>query len=189
VEAHRFGQVLRNVVEERGTGILVVEHDMTFVSEVCDYVYVMDFGLLIYEGSAAETMQSDIVRSAYLGTEEVTVGAPSEPGITVPDAPSAPIEPTSRPEAHERRHLHAGIKNVVGGYGGSSCWRRVTHGSTPPSWRSWAERRGQGTTMRMASACSAAIGPGLLDGTDVTRPSAPAHQAASHIFGRGVFRR
>jgi ABC-type branched-subunit amino acid transport system ATPase component/ABC-type branched-subunit amino acid transport system permease subunit len=74
-EAHRFGEVLLRTVQTRGTGILLVEHDMTFVTQVCDYIYVMDFGLLIFEGTAPETMQSEIVRSAYLGSEVVTVGA------------------------------------------------------------------------------------------------------------------
>ena len=75
-EAHRFGEVLLRLVEARGTGILLVEHDMTFVTQVCDYIYVMDFGVPIFEGTPREMVESDVVRAAYLGTEVVTIGAP-----------------------------------------------------------------------------------------------------------------
>ena len=66
-ETERFGQVLRGVVEDRGVGILLVEHDMTLVRQICDHVYVLDFGELIFEGSPAEMLDSEKVRAAYLG--------------------------------------------------------------------------------------------------------------------------
>ncbi len=40
-ETEEFGRVLKTVVRERGCGILLVEHDMTLVREICDYVYVL----------------------------------------------------------------------------------------------------------------------------------------------------
>jgi ABC-type uncharacterized transport system ATPase subunit len=71
METRNFGQVLRRVVRNRGCGILLVEHDMTLVRELCDQVYVLDFGSLIFEGTPDEMRASSIVRSAYLG-EEIT---------------------------------------------------------------------------------------------------------------------
>src|SRR5215210_5630637 len=70
-ETARFGQILRETVAERGEGVLVVEHDMSFVMEVCDYVYVLDFGKLIFAGTPAEVRASPVVRAAYLGDEAV----------------------------------------------------------------------------------------------------------------------
>jgi len=70
-ETMRFGAVLTRVVAERGVGILLVEHDMALVMNICDYVHVLDFGTKIFEGTAADTSSSDIVRAAYLGTEPV----------------------------------------------------------------------------------------------------------------------
>jgi ABC-type branched-subunit amino acid transport system ATPase component len=68
--------VLRAVVLERQYGILLVEHDMTLVREVCDYVYVLDFGSLIFEGTPEEMHESDQVRAAYLGhAVSVSTGA------------------------------------------------------------------------------------------------------------------
>ena len=52
-ETARFGEVLQRVVAERGCGILLVEHDMSLVMRVCTYIYVLDFGVLIFEGDAA----------------------------------------------------------------------------------------------------------------------------------------
>jgi len=70
-ETMRFGAVLVRVVAERGVGILLVEHDMALVMNICDYVHVLDFGTKIFEGTAAHASSSDTVRAAYLGTEPV----------------------------------------------------------------------------------------------------------------------
>jgi ABC-type branched-subunit amino acid transport system ATPase component len=68
-EVDRFGEVLVQVVAERGVGIVLVEHDMGLVRHVCDQVYVMDFGRLIFAGTVDEMLDSDAVRSAYLGSD------------------------------------------------------------------------------------------------------------------------
>ena len=73
-ETHRFGAILRSVVDERGLGILLVEHDMALVMSVCDYLFVLDFGTLIFTGSPPEAQASDIVRAAYLGDPDVGHG-------------------------------------------------------------------------------------------------------------------
>jgi ABC-type branched-subunit amino acid transport system ATPase component len=70
-ETERFGDILRHLVDQRGIGILCVEHDMALVMSVCDYVYVLDFGKPIFEGGTAEIANSPIVRAAYLGDDEV----------------------------------------------------------------------------------------------------------------------
>ena len=66
-ETEEFGHVLRRVVTENGIAILLVEHDMSLVTSVCEKVYVMDFGRLIFEGTATEMVANPLVRSAYLG--------------------------------------------------------------------------------------------------------------------------
>ena len=70
-ETVSFGNVLTGVVAERGAGILLVEHDMALVRQVCAHIYVLDFGRLVFEGSPTEMLNSDIVRAAYLGSEGV----------------------------------------------------------------------------------------------------------------------
>jgi ABC-type branched-subunit amino acid transport system ATPase component len=73
-ETARFGEVLSNVVADRGVGILLVEHDMALVMSVCSYLHVLDFGHLIFEGTPAQTRASSLVRDAYLGKDATEGG-------------------------------------------------------------------------------------------------------------------
>ncbi len=66
-ETAQFGSVLQEVVRQRGVGILLVEHDMSLVMRVCSYIYVLDFGELLFEGAPEQVRSSEVVRSAYLG--------------------------------------------------------------------------------------------------------------------------
>jgi ABC-type branched-subunit amino acid transport system ATPase component len=70
-ETKRFGEILREIIARRGTGILLVEHDMSLVMDVSEYIYVIDFGLPIFEGTPPDVRHSDVVRAAYLGSEAV----------------------------------------------------------------------------------------------------------------------
>ncbi len=85
-ETRRFGEILTSAVADRGMGILLVEHDMALVRQVCRRIYVLDFGQLVFEGTPAEMLASPVVRSAYLGSE----------GDPVPGA-----SPTSSIEAND----------------------------------------------------------------------------------------
>ena len=61
-------KVLRQLQNE-GMSILLVEHDMDLVMDVCDHLVVMEFGTLLTQGTPAEIQASPAVRAAYLGTE------------------------------------------------------------------------------------------------------------------------
>jgi branched-chain amino acid transport system ATP-binding protein len=66
-ETAAMSAVLRTVQRERGTAILLVEHDLEMVSEVVDRVVVMDLGSKVAEGTFDEVMANPAVRYAYLG--------------------------------------------------------------------------------------------------------------------------
>jgi len=66
-ETEEFGRILRQVVAQRGVGILIVEHDMSLVRQICDRVCVLDFGQQIFEGTVSEMLASSVVKAAYLG--------------------------------------------------------------------------------------------------------------------------
>jgi ABC-type branched-subunit amino acid transport system ATPase component/ABC-type branched-subunit amino acid transport system permease subunit len=68
-ETTEFGRILTRVVAETGAGMLIVEHDMSLVRQICDQVYVLDFGTMIFQGTTAELLESPVVRAAYLGSE------------------------------------------------------------------------------------------------------------------------
>jgi ABC-type branched-subunit amino acid transport system ATPase component len=66
-ETEALARILRRTVEERGCGILLVEHDMSLVMDVCEYIYVLDFGKLLFEGEPPNVAASPEVQAAYLG--------------------------------------------------------------------------------------------------------------------------
>ncbi len=77
-ETERFGDIVAGAVRDLGVGVLLVEHDMELVMRLCERLFVLDFGRLIFEGTPAETQRSDVVRAAYLGAESddaVAVGS------------------------------------------------------------------------------------------------------------------
>jgi len=59
-------------VHQKGITILMVEHDMRSVMELCNYISVLDFGKLLVEGTPAEVQNDEAVITAYLGTEDIT---------------------------------------------------------------------------------------------------------------------
>ncbi len=67
-EKQGLADVLRQLQGE-GVSILLVEHDMDLVMQVCDKLVVMEFGTLLLEGTPQEIQESPVVRAAYLGTE------------------------------------------------------------------------------------------------------------------------
>ena len=66
-ETAEVAAVLRTVQRERGTAVLLVEHDLTMVADVVDRVIVMDLGAMLAEGNFDEVMADPLVRHAYLG--------------------------------------------------------------------------------------------------------------------------
>jgi branched-chain amino acid transport system ATP-binding protein len=64
-------EVRELMVRLRATGltILLIEHDMNFVMRLCDYLYVLDFGILIAEGRPDEVRSDPVVLDAYLGKD------------------------------------------------------------------------------------------------------------------------
>jgi ABC-type branched-subunit amino acid transport system ATPase component len=75
VETARFGEILQGLIDDRELGILLVEHDMSLVMKICQYIHVLDFGKPIFEGTAEQVRSSELVRAAYLGDEVVETAA------------------------------------------------------------------------------------------------------------------
>ena len=68
-ETRAFAALLQRVVRERGVGILLVEHDMSLVMDICEHIMVLDFGKLLFEGNPSAVAGSPVVQAAYLGSE------------------------------------------------------------------------------------------------------------------------
>jgi branched-chain amino acid transport system ATP-binding protein len=57
-------------LRQDGLSILLIEHDMPFVMNLCDFLYVLDFGALIAEGEPRQVRVNPVVLDAYLGSED-----------------------------------------------------------------------------------------------------------------------
>jgi branched-chain amino acid transport system ATP-binding protein len=60
-------RTLQAVQRERGTAILLVEHDVEMVQAFASRLYVLDFGIVIAAGPTSDVMSDEAVRKAYLG--------------------------------------------------------------------------------------------------------------------------
>jgi branched-chain amino acid transport system ATP-binding protein len=67
-ETRAFTLLLRRLVRDDGLSILLVEHDMALVMDVCDRIHVLDFGEVIAVGTPDDVRRDPRVRDAYLGT-------------------------------------------------------------------------------------------------------------------------
>jgi branched-chain amino acid transport system permease protein len=63
-------------IGEKGLTILIIDHDMTLVTEVADQITVLNFGRCIADGGVAEVMRQPEVITAYLGSEADVLAVP-----------------------------------------------------------------------------------------------------------------
>jgi ABC-type branched-subunit amino acid transport system ATPase component len=66
-ESAWLGQRLK-AVRDYGVTMVLIDHDMGLVLEVCDRVVVLDLGRVIADGPPSEIRVDPLVTSAYLGT-------------------------------------------------------------------------------------------------------------------------
>ncbi|SEM64094.1 amino acid/amide ABC transporter ATP-binding protein 1, HAAT family [Gemmobacter aquatilis] len=66
-EAADLAALIRRIAVERGTGCLLIEHNVGLVLSVCSHVVVLDGGRVIEQGNRAAILGSRAVREAYLG--------------------------------------------------------------------------------------------------------------------------
>ena len=67
-DMHELGRLIRSWVPERT--VLLVEHHMELVMEVCDLIWVLDAGKVIAAGTPDEVRNDPAVLAAYLGEDE-----------------------------------------------------------------------------------------------------------------------
>jgi branched-chain amino acid transport system ATP-binding protein len=59
-----------NKIHEQGITLLIIEHDMRVIMELCDHIFVLNFGQKIAEGTPDQIRVNEQVIEAYLGKEE-----------------------------------------------------------------------------------------------------------------------
>ena len=70
-----IGESIQRLNKERGYTFCLIEHDMEFISRMCDPVIVMAEGKVLAQGTAEEVKSNEEVIEAYLGT-----GLKNKPG-------------------------------------------------------------------------------------------------------------
>ncbi len=66
---------IKDIQEELGITVLLIEHDMKMVMDISDRILVLNFGRAITEGTAEEVQVHPEVLKAYLGEEDPLAGA------------------------------------------------------------------------------------------------------------------
>lgn len=87
-ETQDLVRTLQEVQSDRGTAILLVEHDIGMVQAFAERLYVLDFGTLIAEGKTAEVMNDPAVKRAYLGELASAHAEHPTHDVTVTNEPS-----------------------------------------------------------------------------------------------------
>jgi branched-chain amino acid transport system permease protein len=72
-ECEELIEILRNVLMDFGCGILLIEHDMSIVMELCPRVQVLDDGMTLQVGTPEEIQADPAVVEAYLGSSFLAV--------------------------------------------------------------------------------------------------------------------
>ncbi|WP_323672872.1 ATP-binding cassette domain-containing protein [Candidatus Poriferisodalis multihospitum] len=67
LESVNIVEQIRSIAEASGCGVIVIDHDLAFITSLCDRVYCLDQGSVIAAGSPAEIRSHPAVRAAYLG--------------------------------------------------------------------------------------------------------------------------
>ena len=68
-EAVELTRLIRRIVAEVKCGVLLIEHNIGLVLNICDHIHVLDSGEVIEVGPPAAIKASEKVRHAYMGTQ------------------------------------------------------------------------------------------------------------------------
>ena len=70
-EVPAFASLVRSVRDDHGAGVLLIDHNMALIMDVCDRIHVLDQGATLAEGVPAEIRSNLDVAAAYLGESAV----------------------------------------------------------------------------------------------------------------------
>jgi len=184
-ETQTLGALLRELAGS-GLGVLLVEHDMSFVMGTCEYIHVLDFGRVIASGDPQSIQGNAGVRAAYLGSErEAKQRAKAAPKLAVAgNGEAAPDDASGAVLA---------LQGITAGYGTIDVLEGVDIAVMPGQVFALLGPNGAGksTTLKVASGqIKPTEGSLLLEGKEVT--GTPSDVLARNGVclvpeGRGIF--
>ncbi len=176
-ESHQLMELIRALHAERKFGLLLVEHDMQFVSNLCPRITAIDFGKLLAEGTPEEVRRNPDVVVAYLGTGELSAKA-KPPSDRAAGATLAPV---------------LEVKDIGVRYGAVPALRGVSLGVAAGGITAIIGANGAGKTTLLSTVSGivpAHQGQVLYAGGDVTRLSCEERVARGIVMcpeGRRLF--
>lgn len=66
-ETKETGELIEQIVDERGLTVIVVEHDVKFIQQISEWITVLNEGKVLTAGTAEEVMNNPNVQRVYLG--------------------------------------------------------------------------------------------------------------------------
>ena len=178
-ETARLAELLHAVRQRFHVSMLLVDHDMSLVLRVCDYVYVLDFGKLLARGQPSAIRSDPKVIAAYLGEESKQSTGETTTVVAAPKQAAPLLE----------------VKQVAAGYGGLEVIRDVSLQVRPGEVVACIGANGAGKTTTLR-AISGMIHPRrgrvMFAGIEVTGRTAERISKLGLIHipeGRGLFPR
>jgi branched-chain amino acid transport system ATP-binding protein len=81
-ESESLGPLLRQIRDETGCALLVIEHDMPLIAGLCDRLVALDQGRVIASGLPREVLEDPLVVGSYLGTDRAAIERSGDVGAT-----------------------------------------------------------------------------------------------------------
>jgi ABC-type branched-subunit amino acid transport system ATPase component len=191
-ESRLLSEALANISKAQDIALVLVEHDVEVVFGLSERVFVLDFGVLIAEGTPAEIRRNPAVRSAYLGDFDPGPGNPPEP------APAGPATVTvaeaGRPLAPDPAGDILEVSELCVKYADATALHEISFsvGSRSVTALLGANGAGKSSVARAVSGLiRAQSGRIRFDGEDVTSVSADRIRRLGMAYlpeGRGIFR-
>ena len=191
-ESRLLSEALANISKAQDIALVLVEHDVEVVFGLSERVFVLDFGVLIAEGTPAEIRRNPAVRSAYLGDFDPDPGNPPEP------APAGPATVTvteaGGPPAPDATGDILEVSELCVKYADATALHEVSFsvGSRSVTALLGANGAGKSSVARAVSGLiRAQSGRIRFDGEDVTSVSADRIRRLGMAYlpeGRGIFR-
>jgi len=192
-ESRLLSEALANINKAQDIALVLVEHDVEVVFGLSERVFVLDFGVLIAEGTPAEIRRNPAVRSAYLGDFDPDRGNP-EPGAAGHATVTAAEAGTGVPPAPDASGDILEVSELCVRYADATALHEVSFsvGSRSVTALLGANGAGKSSVARAVSGLVRAQSGWIrFDGQDVTDASADRIRRLGLAYlpeGRGIFR-
>ena len=192
-ESRLLSEALANISKAQDIALVLVEHDVEVVFGLSERVFVLDFGVLIAEGTPAEIRRNPAVRSAYLGDFNPEPANPPEPAGAGPATMTVAETGAGVPPGPEGGGILS-VSRLCVRYADATALHEVSLSVGSRSVTALLGANGAGKSS-LARAVSGLVKPQsgqiCFDGEDVTSASADRIRRLGVAYvpeGRGIFR-